>query len=236
MPERPPEQTAASPVRVLIVDDHPVIRSGLCAMLDSDGVVVVGEASDGEGAIARVSSLQPDVVLMDVRLPDMDGLDATRLIREQDPSVAVVMLTSFENQDYLRRAIQAGAAGYLLKGMSREALVGAIRNAAEGSSIFDSSMIAGLLSELPAEPARARLLGRLDDREHATLCLVAGGLTNRQIAERLGYSVGTIKGVIQQIIEKLEVNDRTQAAVVAAQAGLPIDENLPIDESSSAPA
>ena len=236
MPERQPEPTAASPVRVLIVDDHPVIRNGLRAMLDGDGVVVAGEASDGEGAIARAFSLQPDVVLMDVRLPDMDGLDATRLIREQDASVAVVMLTSFENQDYLRRAIQAGAAGYLLKGMSREALVGAIRNAAEGSSIFDSSMIADLLSELPAEPARARLLGRLDAREHTTLSLVAGGLTNRQIAERLGYSVGTIKGVMQQIIEKLEVNDRTQAAVVAAQAGLLTDENLPATESSDEPA
>lgn len=209
-------------IRVMIADDHPVVRDGLRAMLREDGIDVVGEVSTGRQAVDRLAALRPDVILMDIRMPDMDGLAATRLIKEEAPSVSVIVVTSFESKDYLRDAIAAGAAGYLLKGMSRSLLLESIRIVRDGGSMFDPNMLSDLLrqvaerlSEVPAEA-----LDTLSDRERETLTLVAEGLTNRAIADRLGYSVGTIKNVVQQVIEKLGVSDRTQAAVLGVRAGL----------------
>lgn len=206
----------------MIADDHPVVRDGLRAMLHEDGFDVVGEVATGRQAVDRLATLRPDVILMDIRMPDMDGLAATRLIKEEAPAVSVIVVTSFESKDYLRDAIAAGAAGYLLKGMSRSLLLESIRIVRDGGSMFDPSMLSELLrqvaervSEVPAEA-----LDALSDRERETLTLVAEGLTNREIADRLGYSVGTIKNVVQQVIEKLGVSDRTQAAVLGVRAGL----------------
>ncbi len=212
-------------IRVLIADDHPVVRDGLRAMLHEDGINVIGEVATGRQAVDRLAALRPDVILMDIRMPDMDGLAATRLIKEEAPAVSVIIVTSFESKDYLRDAIAAGAAGYLLKGMSRSLLLESIRIVRDGGSMFDPSMLSDLLrqvaervSEVPAEA-----LDALSDRERETLTLVAEGLTNREIADRLGYSVGTTKNVVQQVIEKLGVSDRTQAAVLGVRAGLELN-------------
>lgn len=211
-------------IRVLVTDDHPVVRDGLRAMLDEPGIDVVGEAATGQQAVDRVGPLNAHVVLMDVRMPDMDGLTATRLVKQQHPSVAVIVITSFESKDYLRQAVAAGAAGYLLKGMKRDLLVESIRVVRDGGSIFDPAMLASLLESVArSEPALEGTLDSLTERELRVLQLVARGNTNREIADDLGYSVGTIKNAVQRVIEKLEVSDRTQAAVLAVRAGLKVD-------------
>ena len=211
-------------IRVLIADDHPVVRDGLTAMLRGNEVDVVGTAVTGREAAEAVSSLDPDVVLMDIRMPDMDGLTATRLIKEANPRVAVIVLTSFESQDYLRDAIEAGAAGYLLKGAPRELLIESIRIVEAGGSMFDPGLLSSLLREF-AERSNSVPSERLDpltEREREVLILVARGLTNREIGEQLGYGEGTIKNTVKTVTEKLEVSDRTQAAVLAVRAGLQI--------------
>lgn len=211
-------------IRVLVTDDHPVVRDGLRAMLDEPGINVVGEAATGQQAVDRVGPLNADVVLMDVRMPDMDGLTATKLVKQQHPGVAVIVITSFESKDYLRQAVEAGAAGYLLKGMKRNLLVESIRVVRDGGSIFDPAMLASLLQDVARrEPGLEGTLDRLTERELRVLQLVAGGHTNREIADELGYSVGTIKNAVQRVIEKLEVSDRTQAAVLAVRAGIELD-------------
>lgn len=211
-------------IRVLVTDDHPVVRDGLRAMLDEPGINVVGEAATGQQAVDRVGPLNADVVLMDVRMPDMDGLTATKLVKQQHPGVAVIVITSFESKDYLRQAVEAGAAGYLLKGMKRNLLVESIRVVRDGGSIFDPAMLASLLQGVArSEPGLEGTLDRLTERELRVLQLVAGGHTNREIADELGYSVGTIKNAVQRVIEKLEVSDRTQAAVLAVRAGIELD-------------
>ena len=209
-------------IRVLIADDHPVVRDGLRAMLHEEGIRVVGEVSNGRQAVDRLAALRPDVILMDIHMPDMDGLAATRLIKHDAPAVSVIVVTSFESKNYLRDAIAAGAAGYLLKGMSRSLLLESIRIVRDGGSMFDPKMLSDLLREVAegGSDVPAEALDALSDRERETLMLVAQGLTNREIADRLGYSVGTIKNVVQQVIEKLGVSDRTQAAVLGVRAGL----------------
>jgi DNA-binding NarL/FixJ family response regulator len=208
---------------VLIVDDHTVVRSGLRALLNVPGVDVCGEAATGAEAVQLTPELGPDVVLMDVRMPDMDGLTATRLIKRHSPGVAIVIVTSFESQEYLREAIEAGAAGYLLKGMSRELLLSTLRSASDGGSMVDATMLRQLVQRSPRPASPTGVLDTLSDRELKTVQLVARGQTNREIAAQLGYSVGTIKNVVQQLIEKLGASDRTQAAVVAVREGLEVD-------------
>jgi len=211
-------------IRVLVTDDHPVVRDGLRAMLDEPGINVVGEAATGQQAVDRVGPLNADVVLMDVRMPDMDGLTATKLVKQQHPGVAVIVISSFESKDYLRQAVEAGAAGYLLKGMKRNLLVESIRVVRDGGSIFDPAMLASLLQDVARrEPGLEGTLDRLTERELRVLQLAAGGHTNREIADELGYSVGTIKNAVQRVIEKLDVSDRTQAAVLVVRAGIELD-------------
>ncbi len=217
-------ESSRGEIAVLIADDHPMVREGLRSMLDVEDIEVIGEAANGAEAVERVQQLNPDVVLMDVRMPDMDGLAATEIVKQGRPETSVIVITSYESKDYLRRAIEAGAAGYLLKGMSRESLIEAIRLVRGGGSLIDARLLSELLKEMGVEGSRFQgaegVLEALTPREQDVLQLLVRGLTNKEIASEMHYSVGTVKNVVQRVIGKLGVSDRTQAAVYAVRAGL----------------
>lgn len=186
----------------------------------SPDLEIVGEAKTGREAIEAARQLLPDVVLMDVRMPDMHGIDATRRIKEERPRTAVIIVTNHEDPGYLRTAIDAGAAGYLLKDVSRELLVGAVREVAGGGGFIERQALRGVLSEMPIAgpaPEAARALTR---REREVLGHVAEGLSNREIAERLVLSPETVKSHVAAVLNKLDLSDRTQAAVYAVRHGL----------------
>jgi DNA-binding NarL/FixJ family response regulator len=210
------------PTRVLLVDDHELVRQGIAAMLTGAAdVTVVGEARTGREAIEVARRELPDVVLMDVRMPDMDGLEATRRIKEERARTAVIMVTMHENPSYLRDAVRAGAAGYLLKDVSREELIDAIRQVSSGGAFIESQMLKGMLSELkPGSAQPSSAAKNLTKREREILALVAEGLSNREIAEKLVLSPETVKSHVAAILEKLNVSDRTQAAIYAVRNGL----------------
>ncbi|MDP9352813.1 MAG: response regulator transcription factor [Chloroflexota bacterium] len=211
------------PARVLIVDDHELVRSGLRGMLSGErDLQVVGEAASGGEAIVLCRTEHPNVVLMDVRMPGMDGLEATRAIKREMPRTTVLMVTMQENPDYLYQALEAGASGYLLKDASRSELVTAVRSVLSGEPLLAPQMTGHLLRRLKAEQ-RVRTgcsVEPLTPREVEVLRLVAEGLTNREIGQTLGLSAATIKVHVQHIIAKLGVSDRTQAAVRAVELGL----------------
>jgi len=218
-------ESARQEITVLIVDDHPMVREGLRSMLDMEGIEVVGEAGSGAEALEKVWQLNPDVVLMDVRMPDMDGLAATEAVKRDAPATSVIVLTAYESKEYLRRAIEAGAAGYMLKGMTRDSLLDAIRLVKAGGSLVDTRLLSELLREMGIggsciEGAAEGTLEALSPRERQVLQLLVQGLTNKEIAQQMHYSVGTVKNAVQRVIEKLGVSDRTQAAVCAVRAGL----------------
>ena len=208
-------------IRLLVVDDHDLARHGLMAILAaSPDLEVVGEAKTGREAIEAARELVPDVVLMDVRMPDMHGLDATRRIKEERPRTAVIIVTNHEDPAYLRTAIDAGAAGYLLKDVSRELLVGAVREVAGGGTFIETQTLRSVLSQVPVAgpaPEAARALTR---REREILVHVAQGLSNREIAERLVLSPETVKSHVAAVLNKLDLSDRTQAAVYAVRHNL----------------
>jgi DNA-binding NarL/FixJ family response regulator len=211
------------PIRVLIVDDHELARAGLRALLSNSArLEIVGEAADGQEAFRQVRRLRPDLALMDVRMPGMDGLTATRLIKEAEPQTVVLLFTLHEEPHYLMEAMQAGAAGYLLKGSTRDELLRAIQDVMKGESVVPAALAAQVLKRLgeraPAEEAPS--LTGLTGRETEVLALLAQGKTNPQITEVLGVSLGTVKAHVEHIIRKLNVSDRTQAAVVGVQLGL----------------
>jgi DNA-binding NarL/FixJ family response regulator len=216
------------PIRVLVADDHPMARAGERAMLNTPGIEVVGEAATGREAIQMVEELAPDVVLMDVHMPDMDGLEATEQIKARRPVTAVIVVTGSEEHDHIRRAIEAGATGYLLKGAQREVLIQAVKLVQEGGSLIDASLLRALAEDankVAGESGKAQvgqLIGALSPRELEVLRYLAAGLTNKEIATEMHYSVGTVKNVVQRIIEKLGVSDRTQAAVYAVRAGIDV--------------
>jgi DNA-binding NarL/FixJ family response regulator len=209
---------------VVLVDDHELVRQGIAAMLNSSGdVQVVGEAKTGREALEVARRQLPDVVLMDVRMPDMDGLEATRKLKEERPRTAVVMLTMHDNPAYLRDAVRAGAAGYLLKDVSKDELADAIRQVATGGAFIESQMLKGMLSEMkPSAPVAGPggAAKSLTKREREILGLVAEGMSNREIAEKLVLSPETVKSHVAAILEKLNVSDRTQAAIYAVRNGL----------------
>lgn len=209
-------------IRVLLVDDHELVRQGIAAMLHgATEMQVVGEAKTGREAIEVARRDLPDVVLMDVRMPDMDGLEATKRIKQERPRTAVIMLTMHDNPAYLRDAVRAGAAGYLLKDVSKDELIDAVRQVATGGAFIESQMLKGMLSEMkpdataPASPAK-----NLTKREREILALIAEGMSNREIAGRLVVSSETVKSHVAAILEKLNVSDRTQAAIYAVRNGL----------------
>ena len=208
-------------VRVLIADDHAVVREGLHLFLseEADDVEVVGEARDGAEAVAAAEKLKPDVILLDVMMPRMDGIEALRRIKESGIRSQVLMLTTFAEEVQVRQAIQAGAIGYLMKDVLKPELVAAIRSAAVGRPTLHPEAQSRLISHLTTPPAPSPL-DALTDRERDVLRLIARGKSNKAIASTLFLSVGTVKGYVSAILSKLGVSDRTQAALLAVRHGL----------------
>ncbi|MFG2331759.1 response regulator [Streptomyces sp. NPDC048604] len=214
--------TAAAPTRVFLVDDHEVVRRGLRDLIDNEpDMDVVGEAATVEQALVRGPALRPDVAVLDVRLPDGDGISVCRELRSRMPELACLMLTSFDDEDALLDAIMAGAAGYVLKQIKGSDLVSAVRTVATGQSMLDPATTARLMHSLrdPEEtkPPEDKRLAVLSERERSVLDLIGEGLTNRQIAKRLYLSEKTVKNHISRLLGKLGVERRVQAAVIAAQ-------------------
>jgi len=215
---------AAERIRILIVDDHAVVREGLRAFLTlQDGFEVVGEAADGEEAVERAAELEPDVILMDLVMPKLDGVSAMRELRHRGGSAHVIVLTSFLDDDRLLPALEAGAAGYLLKNSQPTELARAVRAAQAGEAIFDPTAAARLVTVLSGSGqwrGGATRLDQLTDREREVLALIAQGRANKRIALELGISEKTVKNHVGHVLAKLGVTDRTQAAVLAVQEGL----------------
>lgn len=211
------------PARVVIVDDHDLARAGLRGVLSrEEGLEVVGEAANGQEAIALCGRLRPDLVLMDVRMPEMDGLSATQAIKQECPTTSVIIVTMYENPDYLIQALKAGAAGYVLKGATRHEIITAVRQVIGGESPLKPELAAQLLRRIAStvSPRQGPPVEALTPREYEVLRLLAEGKTNGEIAFSLSISLSTVKFHIENIISKLGASDRTQAAVRAIELGL----------------
>lgn len=210
-------------IRILIADDHPLFRDGLRGLLDSvPDTDVVGEAANGREAIAQATALQPDVVLMDIKMPDMNGIEATREIVHTSPHVGVLVVTMYEDDDFVFSAMRAGARGYVLKGANQSEMLRAIRAVANGEVIFGPAIaqrIIGFLSA-PHPAVPARVFPELTERETEVLSLIARGRTNEEISGQLFLSLKTVRNHVSNIYSKLQVADRAQAVIRAREAGL----------------
>ena len=215
-------------IRALIVDDYPVVREGLRTMLSTDRTVqVVGEASDGAEAVAMVAEKKPDVVLMDIRMPNMDGVEATRQIRDKYPSTAVIVLTMYDSDAHVIDAVRAGASGYLLKDVSRELLLHTIRTVSSGTTLIRTDLLFEAISSLiqpkqafqETEASTIQALEELTPREREVLQLVTEGQTNKEIGKALSVSEVTIKKHMQSILAKLDTTNRAGAVAKVTRAG-----------------
>jgi len=216
-----------SETRVLLVDDQPLLRAGFRMVLDAqEGIDVVGEAGDGLEGVRETERLAPDVVLMDIRMPGVDGVEATRRIVDAGLPSKVLVLTTFDLDEYAFAALRAGASGFLLKDVPPDQLVAAIRSVASGDAVVaprvTRSLLDALVPQLPpaAQPARDEALASLTDREREVLLLVARGLSNAEIAEQLVVGETTVKSHVSRILDKLGLRDRVQAVVLAYESGL----------------
>ncbi|MFI2287244.1 response regulator [Streptomyces niveus] len=218
------DEAAGGPVRVVLADDQPLIRSGLRVLIaDHPDLDVVGEAGTGAQAVRLVRELRPDVVVMDIRMPGMDGIEATGLITAGPESARVVVLTTFDDDEYVYAALRAGASGFLIKDMSLEGILSAIRVVAAGEALIAPSVTRRLIEEFaarpePAPPARA--VAGITGREREVLVLVGRGMSNSEIAERLVISVATAKAHVARLFSKLEARDRVQLVIMAYEMGL----------------
>jgi two-component system, NarL family, response regulator DevR len=207
-------------VRVFLLDDHEIVRRGVKELLEAEGdLEVVGEAGTAAEALARIPPTRPDVAVLDVRLPDGDGVQVCREIRSAHPEIQCLMLTSFADDEALFQAIMAGASGYVLKQIKGADVIEAVRAVARGQSLLDPSVTARVLERLRAGPDEDELLARLSPQERNILLLIADGLTNRQIAERVHLAEKTVKNYVSNLLSKLGMERRTQAAVYAARLG-----------------
>ena len=212
-------------IRIILADDQIVVREGLAAIIGTDPEIeVIGEANNGKEALAEVNALQPDMVVMDLQMPVMNGVQATQILSETHPTLPVLVLTTYSADEWLFDAIHAGAAGYLLKDSRRDELVAAIKGTMAGKSFLDPAIAGKLMQHISkkrvGKPSPALALSKLTDRERDVLRLVGQGLNNSAIAQRLHLASGTVRNYVSTIIKKLGVGDRTQAAVVAMQEGL----------------
>ncbi len=212
----------SQPWRVLVADDHPLVRGGLRALFDAiPEVDLVGEASSGEEALSLAAELLPDVVLMDIQMPGMDGLETTKRMVEASPSVAVVMLTMFDDDDTVFAAMRAGARGYLLKGAEQGEVVRAVEAAASGEAIFGKAIATRITSYFARRPLEATIpFPELTVREREVLGLIASGDNNLSIARKLGLSQKTVANHVSNVLNKLQAVDRAEAIVRARRAGL----------------
>jgi DNA-binding NarL/FixJ family response regulator len=215
-----------TPIRVVLADDQQLIRTALRMVIaDIEDVEVVGEAADGEEAVTRTEELRPDVVVMDIRMPGVDGIEATRRITTGAGESRIVVLTTFDDDDYVYGALRAGASGFLVKDMALDDIIGAIRVVAAGDALIAPSVTRRLIQDFTSarssEPARPRRdLTAITDREREVLTLVGTGLSNTEIAERLFISVATAKTYLTRLLSKLDARDRVQLVIIAYEAGL----------------
>ena len=208
----------ADPIRVFLLDDHELVRRGLAELLSGEeGIEVVGESGSAQEAIRRIPAVRPDVAILDARLPDGSGIDVCRDIRSVDPTIRALILTSYDDEEALLSAIMAGAAGYVLKQIRGTALVDGIRRVAAGQSLLDPAVTAQVLERVRGGPREPTELGLLTEQERRILNLIAEGLTNRQIAQRLHLAEKTVKNYVSSLLSKLGMERRTQAAVFASK-------------------
>jgi DNA-binding NarL/FixJ family response regulator len=211
-------------IRVLLVDDDDLMRAGLRSVLSSDETIeVVGEAGDGCVALGEIRKLRPDLVLMDIRMPELDGISATREVLSAEPDVKVVVLTTFEEDDYIFEALSAGASGFLLKRTKPEELIAAIHTVAEGDSLLSPSVTRRVIDRMATQPVVGLSGARLEEltpREREVLELVARGLSNREIADEFVIEESTVKTHVKRILMKLGLRDRVQAVIFAYESGL----------------
>jgi len=213
-----PAGTDSDPIRVFVLDDHELVRRGIADLLESaDGLFLVGEAGTAAQALARIPAARPHVAVLDARLPDGSGIDVCREIRSMMPEVRCLILTSYDDNDAIFAAVMAGASGYLLKEIRGSNLVDAVRQVAAGKSLLDPSVTERLLTRLREGVPRDERLESLTDREREILALIADGLTNRQIGERLFLAEKTVKNYVSGLLAKLGMERRTQAAVYGAE-------------------
>nr|WP_274535095.1 response regulator transcription factor [Streptomyces sp. CB02460] len=213
------------PVRVVLADDQPLVRTALrMVMADTPDIEVVGEAGTGEEAVRLAARLAPDVVVMDIRMPGMDGIEATERITAQGGEAHVLVLTTFDDDDYVYGALRAGAAGFLVKDMALDDILAAVRVVASGDALIAPSVTRRLIKEFAARPSPTAPvpapLAAITDREREVLVLVGGGLSNAEIAERLVISVATAKTYLTRLLAKLGARDRVQLVIMAYEAGL----------------
>jgi DNA-binding NarL/FixJ family response regulator len=211
-------------IKILLVDDDALIRAGLRLLLETeDDLKVIGEAGDGNVAVSQVAALHPDVVLMDIQMPHLDGLEATERIAQDGHAARILMLTTFEQDEYVFRALRAGASGFVLKRIPPEELVAAVRTVAAGEALLSPSVTKRLIAAFakqPAPAASAATAGTLTDRELEVLRLLARGLSNAEIADHLVLSALTVKTHVGNLLTKLQLRDRTQAVVYAYESGI----------------
>ncbi|MFD5786616.1 response regulator [Streptomyces sp. NPDC127037] len=221
----PGAAAATARIRVLLADDQPLVRTALrMVMADTPDIEVVGEAGTGEEAVRLTARLVPDVVVMDIRMPGMDGIEATERIAAQDVTAHVVVLTTFDDDDYVYGALRAGAAGFLVKDMALDDILAAVRVVASGDALIAPSVTRRLITEFAARPTSAASppvpLAAITEREREVLVLVGSGLSNAEIAERLVISVATAKTYLTRLLAKLGARDRVQLVIIAYEAGL----------------
>jgi two-component system, NarL family, response regulator DevR len=209
---------ASCPIRVFLLDDHEVVRRGVADLLEAEpDLTVVGEASTAAGALARVPAVRPDVAVLDVRLPDGDGVSVCRELRSQLPDLRCLMLTSFADDDALFDAIMAGASGYVLKQIRGTDLVGAVRTVASGQSLLDPRTTAQVLDRMRTSAEKKGPASMLSEQERTVLSLIGEGLTNREIGERMFLAEKTVKNYVSHLLAKLGMQRRTQAAILATE-------------------